>query len=50
LIAAGSIEEQPLPADTEARLASFTELMAMAIANAESRAALAASRADRRRR
>jgi signal transduction histidine kinase len=45
LIAAGSIEEQPLPADTEARLASFTELMAMAIANAESRAALAASRA-----
>ena len=44
-IAAGSILEQPLPADTEARLASFTELMATAVANAESRAALAASRA-----
>jgi signal transduction histidine kinase len=34
-----------LPADTEARLGSFTELVATAIANAESRAALAASRA-----
>jgi hypothetical protein len=45
VIAAGSTLEQPLPADTEARLASFTELMATAIANAESRAALAASRA-----
>jgi signal transduction histidine kinase len=32
--------DQPLPADTEARLASFAELMATAIANAESRAAL----------
>ena len=32
-------------ADTEARLASFTELVATAIANAESRAELAASRA-----
>ena len=37
--------EPPLPPDTEARLADFTELVAMAIANAESRAALAASRA-----
>jgi signal transduction histidine kinase len=45
LIAAGSFGEQPLPADTEARLASFTELLATAIANAESRADLAASRA-----
>jgi signal transduction histidine kinase len=45
LLAAGTDEKQPLPADTEARLASFTELMATAIANAESRAALAASRA-----
>ena len=36
---------QPLPADTEARLASFTELVATAIANAESRAELKASRA-----
>ncbi len=41
LIAAGSILEQPLPPDTEARLASFTELVATAIANADSRAALA---------
>ena len=45
IITAGSILEQPLPAETEARLASFTELMATAVANAESRAALAASRA-----
>jgi signal transduction histidine kinase len=44
-IAAGSIKKQPLPADTEARLASFTELLATAIANAESRAELTASRA-----
>jgi signal transduction histidine kinase len=35
----------PLPADTEARLAGFTELAATAIANAEARAALTASRA-----
>jgi signal transduction histidine kinase len=45
VIAAGSTRKQAVPADTEARLASFTELVAMAIANAESRAALAASRA-----
>src|SRR5437870_11419587 len=45
VIAAGSILKQPLPADTEARLASFTELVATAIANAESRAELMASRA-----
>jgi PAS domain S-box-containing protein len=44
-MSAGSRLEQPLPADTEARLADFTELLASAIANAESRAALAASRA-----
>jgi signal transduction histidine kinase len=37
--------ETPLPADTESRLAGFTELVATAIANAEARAALAASRA-----
>jgi signal transduction histidine kinase len=41
LIAAGSILDQALPADTEARLASFTELVATAIATAESRAGLA---------
>jgi signal transduction histidine kinase len=45
MIAAGSTLEQPLAADTEARLANFTELVATAVANAESRAALAASRA-----
>jgi signal transduction histidine kinase len=45
VVGAGSTREQPLPADTEARLASFTELVVMAIANAESRADLAASRA-----
>jgi signal transduction histidine kinase len=41
----GSTREEPLPADTEAKLAGFTELAATAIANAESQAALAASRA-----
>ena len=45
MIAVGSSQEQPLPADTEARLTSFTELVAMAVANAESWAALMASRA-----
>ena len=37
-MAAYSSPEEPLPSDTEARLASFTELLATAIANAESRA------------
>jgi signal transduction histidine kinase len=41
VMAAGSILEQPLPADSEARLANFTDLLATAIANAESRAELA---------
>jgi signal transduction histidine kinase len=45
VIAAGSVQEQPLPADTESRLMQFTELVGTAIANAESGAALAASRA-----
>jgi GAF domain-containing protein len=40
VMAAGSTREHPLPADTEARLGSFTELVATAIANAESREAL----------
>jgi signal transduction histidine kinase len=44
LIAVGSIVKPSLPADTDARLAGFTELVATAIANADSRAALAASR------
>ena len=37
LMTAGSSQEQPLPPDTEARLASFTELVATAIANTEAR-------------
>jgi GAF domain-containing protein len=41
LITVTSYREQPLPPDTEARLASFTELVATAVANAEGRAALA---------
>jgi signal transduction histidine kinase len=41
LILVAYTRDQPLPADAEARLASFTELVATAIANAESRAALA---------
>jgi signal transduction histidine kinase len=45
MMGAGSSIEQTLPWDSEARLASFTELVAMAIANAESRAELKASRA-----
>lgn len=45
VVAAGSTLGKPLPVNTEARLASFTELLATAIANAESRAELTASRA-----
>jgi signal transduction histidine kinase len=45
VMSAGTTTEDHLPADTEARLESFTELLATAIANAESRADLAASRA-----
>jgi signal transduction histidine kinase len=45
VVFAGSSEKERLPADTEARLASFTELAATAIANAESRAEMLASRA-----
>jgi GAF domain-containing protein len=41
VIAVASTLEQRLPADTEARVAQFTELLAMAVANAESRAGLA---------
>jgi signal transduction histidine kinase len=43
--AANSKQPEPLPADTEARIANFTDLVATAIANANSRAELAASRA-----
>jgi signal transduction histidine kinase len=38
-------EERPLPADTEVRLAGFTELVATALANTEAQAQLTASRA-----
>src|SRR5438094_1964733 len=41
VMAAGSTKPEPLPADTEARLTNFPELLATAIANAESRAQLA---------
>jgi signal transduction histidine kinase len=40
-----STRSDPIPVDTEARLAGFTELVATAIANAETQAALTASRA-----
>jgi signal transduction histidine kinase len=40
-----SMSEQPLPADADARLAGFTELVATAIANADAQAELTASRA-----
>ncbi len=40
-----SAQQGALPADTEARLAAFTELVGTAIANAEAQDALAASRA-----
>jgi signal transduction histidine kinase/uncharacterized protein YoaH (UPF0181 family) len=45
LMSVASTTDMPLPPDTEGRLAEFTELVATAIANAESRAELAASRA-----
>ncbi|MFL5914017.1 MAG: GAF domain-containing protein, partial [Gaiellaceae bacterium] len=48
-IAVLSPEREPLPENTEVRLADFTELVATAIANAESRAELAASEARARR-
>jgi signal transduction histidine kinase len=44
VMTAVSASGEPLPADTEARLAGFTELVATAIANAEAQAALTASR------
>ena len=45
VMAVGTRETEPLPADLEGRLAKFTELLATAIANAEGRAELDASRA-----
>jgi PAS domain S-box-containing protein len=40
-----SKDDQPLPADTESRIAAFTELVATAISNTEAREEVAASRA-----
>ena len=45
VIAASTKSDTPFPADTESRIANFTELIATAVANAESREELAASRA-----
>jgi signal transduction histidine kinase len=42
---ASSVQARPLPRDTEEQLARFTDLLATAIANAENRTELAASRA-----
>jgi signal transduction histidine kinase len=42
---AASTPREPLPPDTEERMANFTELVGVVIANAESRAELTASRA-----
>jgi signal transduction histidine kinase len=44
LVGISSATDQPLPSNTEERLTEFTELVATAIANAEGRSALAASR------
>jgi signal transduction histidine kinase len=45
VIAASSKGEAPFPVDTESQIAEFTELVATAVANAESRSELTASRA-----
>jgi signal transduction histidine kinase len=45
VLVVASTSEEPLPADTEVRLAGFTELVATAIANAQAHAELTASRA-----
>jgi signal transduction histidine kinase len=44
VIAASTTRAEPFPADTEARIGDFTELVATAISNAEGRADLIASR------
>jgi signal transduction histidine kinase len=45
IVIAASTREEPMPGATEARLGSFTELVSIAIANADAKAALTASRA-----
>ena len=52
VVAASTNREEPFPADTEAQIARFTELVATAVANAEARGelrALAAEQATLRR-
>jgi signal transduction histidine kinase len=44
-LAVGSAQTEPLPTETEARIGDFADLVATAIANAETRAELTASRA-----
>lgn len=44
-VIAASTKDKPFPGDTEAKIASFTELVATAVENAEARAELSASRA-----
>jgi signal transduction histidine kinase len=45
VMVAASVHPEPLPEDTELRVGEFTQLVATAISNAETRAELAASRA-----
>jgi signal transduction histidine kinase len=45
VIAASTKRNEPFPANTESQIANFTELVATAVANADSREELAASRA-----
>jgi signal transduction histidine kinase len=45
VVVANSADDQPLPPDTEDRLASFTDLVATAISNAQNLSELTASRA-----
>jgi signal transduction histidine kinase len=45
IVIAATTHEEPIPDATETRLGSFTELVSTAIANAEAKAALTASRA-----
>src|SRR6478736_4602578 len=46
MAALGSLQPEPMPPDTEARMRAFADLVATAIANAATRAELIASRAE----
>jgi GAF domain-containing protein len=50
VLLAGSVSDEVPPPDSETRLSGFAELVSTAIANAEARAEVAASRAHHRRR